>query len=71
MAIDSRLKPLELSVGRPVPLAKDISRLIVLDVTQDFVRIAWHRITHKAPAIHPQVRVYRDKIEFTLAILQE
>jgi hypothetical protein len=71
MAFDSRLKPLELSVGHPVPLVKDISPLIVLDGAQGFVRVAGHRITHKAPAIHPQVRVYRRKIEFTLAILQE
>jgi hypothetical protein len=71
MAFGSRLKPLELSVGRPVPLVKDISHLIYLDWAQNFVRVAGHRITHKAPAIHPQVRVYRSKIEFKLAILQE
>jgi hypothetical protein len=28
-------------------------------------------VTHKAPAIHPHAIVYRDEIEFTLAILQE
>jgi hypothetical protein len=71
MAYGSRLKPLEISVRCPVPLVKDISHLIDIDGAQDFVRVAGHPITHKAPAIHPQVRVYRRKIEFTLAILQE
>jgi hypothetical protein len=71
MAFGSRLKRLERSVGRPVPFVKDISHLIDLDGAQNFLRVAGHQITHKAPAIHPQVRVYRRKIEFTLAISQE
>ena len=71
MAYGSRLKPLEISVRCPLPLVKDISHLIDLDWAQNFIRVAGHRITHKAPAIHPQVRVHRRKLEFTLAILQE